>query len=229
MVNAVRELSFRDKRTPHEVRVHFESRLRRLFEVRPEHPLTFGVTVRMTGFPYALSLRLVAALPLTNAYDFRAEAQCGEVASGHRSRCRESLEAWFGFWTRGLCEAPPPGAGEGSPERYAALSRQALSAESHLSTIEAIQREIVAAMRDGATFSTAHKEGGTILSYRDGRFRSSTYGDYEDQTWFSGPAEFLVHLRRFLDWEAVGHAKPDVVPEIDAWKVILRLLSPPQR
>jgi hypothetical protein len=80
-------------------------------------------------------------------------------------------------------------------------------------------------MRQGATFSTAHKEGGTVISFRGGRFISADYGESEAVKTFGDEASFLVFLRQFYDWDTSSNVYPNKVSEFDAWKLMLRLLG----
>lgn len=214
---------FEDKRTPHEIRVHLEGVLRSLFRVDSENPLVMSAPVREIGSPSRLVLTFEAALPGTNVYGLRLD-----IGSEAAVRSGSSARGWFDFWIRGLqlhSEEPVP---PGDPERYAGLVRDLVTAEAHLTTPAAVKREIVIRMKAGGTFSTAHKEGGTILSYGMGRFRSSDYGESSDSRSFPDEEAFLGYLREFYDWEARLSRQPEHVPELDVWRVILRLMSPPK-
>lgn len=176
--------------------------------------------VREAGTVWQLTLTFEAALPASNLY--KLELDTGGAAES-------SAKGWFDFWTRGLePTAASPGSFSSQTERYGELVRELVSAEANLTSVEAIQREIAAAMKQGATFSTAHKEGGTILAFRFGRYRSSDYGESSDSRSFADEASFFAHLREFYDWEACRSRLPDIVPEFDVWRIILRLMSPPK-
>ena len=38
-------------------------------------------------------------------------------------------------------------------------------------------------------------------------------------------ASFLAYLRKFYDWQTSSHVYPEKVSELDAWKIILRLMD----
>ncbi len=186
-----------------------------------------GSTLAFRGMTKAqgsqsLELRFDAALNASNCYTLAM------------SSSDSSAKAWFELWTRDLRAAAPPDPGEASADRYRELADESLAAESALSDAAAIQRTILERMRDGDTYSTAHKEGGTIISWRGpllgflgtGHFLRSDYGESSTVQRFEDNAPFLVFLRQFFDWEARAHCYPDQPPDADAWRLILRLLRP---
>ena len=88
------------------------------------------------------------------------------------------------------------------------------------SEIAQVQRQILDALRAGASFSTCHKEGGTNLVFENGRFVRIDFGDCPDRVEFADEAAFLASLRKFYDWETSGAAD-----ELQRWKRIQRLLQ----
>lgn len=83
-------------------------------------------------------------------------------------------------------------------------------------------------MRGGATFSTAHKEGGTVISRKGGAFIRQDYGESAAREEFPDEAAFLAFLRRFYDWETARSYPAGKPPtEADRWHLMLRLLLPP--
>ena len=94
-----------------------------------------------------------------------------------------------------------------------------------MDSVSSIQQIIVERMKRGATFSTAHKEGGTILKWLDGRFIRSDYGENPDLIKFADETEFLKALRQFYDWDTSKALYPSKASDFDAWKLILRKLS----
>ncbi len=135
-----------------------------------------------------------------------------------------SAKAWFELWTRDLRAAEAPDPGEGSADRYRALADESLAAESAMSDAAAIQRTILERMRAGDSYTTAHKEGGTNISWRgpllglfgSGHFLRADYGQSDTVQTFDDDAPFLVFLRQFFDWEARAHCYPDQPPDADA-------------
>jgi hypothetical protein len=202
-------IHFGDSRPPHEIKAKLERDLVTLFQQDPASPnLTYRASRKITGLTYSFELRFEAALPTANCYTLHVDAD-GSA----------SAESWFKFWTRDFNPANLPHPAANVPERYALLVEQSLSAESNLLDAEAIQQTILAGMRKGATFSTAHKEGGTRLSFTGSHFRRAGYGESEETEIFASDTAFLSYLRKFYGWQTSG------VSEYDAWKLILRLMN----
>ena len=220
-------LHFQDRRPPHEVRFFLERRLRTPFTTELENGrLCMRGTTKMVGVPYFLELRFEATMGEKNHYSLRVEASWAELPATHHDYYRKNFESWFGYWTSEFTPARPPAANEGSEARYRMLCEAALRAEAHLDSIPAIQEAIVAALKAGRSFSTSHKEGGTNLTWRGGRFVRSDYGYNPTETTYPSEPEFLEFLRRFYDWETSSSVYPEKVSELDAWRLILRFLRP---
>jgi hypothetical protein len=98
--------------------------------------------------------------------------------------------------------------------------------QAHLMEVQSIQQEILSRMREGASFSTAHKEGGTTISFSQGRFVRADYGESSRREEFRDPNRFLAFLRQFYDWETSRNTHPNKVADVVAWRLILRLLQP---
>lgn len=220
-------LHFQDRRPPHEVRFFLERRLKTLFTPAMEGAtLCFRGKTRQVGVPYVLELRFEATTATKNHYSLRVEATWQEMPDTHHEYYRKNFDSWFGFWTGDFTPAPPPAGDAASPETYRRLCAEALDAEAHLDTVPAIQEAIIAALKDGRDFSTSHKEGGTNLTWRGGKFVRSDYGDDPAETSYPSETEFLDFLRRFYDWETSSSVYPDKVSELGAWRLILRFLQP---
>jgi hypothetical protein len=93
--------------------------------------------------------------------------------------------------------------------------------------IRTLQNAILAAMKAGATFSTAHKEGGSQISWNGSRFQRRDYGDFPDHITYADDAEFLGALRRFFDWQVSRDVWPAKPSEAEAWRGIHKLLQYP--
>jgi hypothetical protein len=91
--------------------------------------------------------------------------------------------------------------------------------------IRALHQAIVAAMKAGAWFATAHKEGGTRIAWTASRFRREDYGDYPGRITYAGEVEFLAALRRCFDWQVSRDTWPAKPTETAAWRGILGLLQ----
>ena len=90
--------------------------------------------------------------------------------------------------------------------------------------IRALQQAIIAAMTAGAWFATAHKEGGSRITWTGSGFWREDYGDFPARIAYAGEAEFLAALRRCFDWQVSRDTWPAKPTEIEAWRGILGLL-----
>ena len=223
-----RFLHFRDPRPPQEIQFGLERSLMLLFTAEMEHGrfVLRGKTTQ-AGANYSFELRFDAALPRNNYYMLKVEASWPKEPDDNHDYYRKSAEGWFKFWTRDFEAAQPPAADESSPIRYQKLCDAAWNAEAHLDTVPALQQAIVAAMKAGASFATAHKEGGTTLRWLEGRFVRSDYGDDPGGQTYPSETAFLIALRKFYDWETSKSYYPGKAPDLDAWKLIRRLLRTP--
>lgn len=88
----------------------------------------------------------------------------------------------------------------------------------------AIQQEILAALRRGAEFRTAHKEGGTTIRCQRGGFIREDYGDWSEREAYTNEAEFLAFLWRFFEWESRGGQHMEL-PDGERWENIRKLLK----
>ncbi len=218
-------LHFRDQRPPHEVQFALERDLMSLFTASMQNDrLALRANAKVVGARYDFELRFEAAMPITNCYSLRVETSWAEAAATHHDYFRKTASSWFGFWTRDLLPADPPDTATGPDVRYQAFCAASLNAEAHLNTVPALQQAIVAAMKSGARFSTSSKEGGTTLCWNGEHFVRSDHGDHPDTIIFSGEPDFLEALRKFYAWETAKNAYPEMVAELVAWRLMLRLL-----
>ncbi|HMP82211.1 MAG TPA: hypothetical protein PKA41_05825 [Verrucomicrobiota bacterium] len=222
---AKRVLHFEDRRPPQEVQFALERELMTLFAAAlHDGKLRMLAKADVNGARYFFELHFEAALFFRNCYSLCVEASwAGQPANSH-DYFRKTSDSWFQMWTRDLMAANPPKPDAGSPERYRKLAEAALAAETHLDSVAAIQQAIVAGIKQGGTYGTSHKEGGTNIFWRDGKFIRSDYGDYPDHKEFTDEAEFLKMLRQFCHWNVSRQAGPEKLSEFDTWKLILRRL-----
>ena len=220
------ELHFRDTRPPQEIQHQLERTLATLFQTGYEgSKLVFRGSAMVTGCPYTFELRYDAAMSSLNCYTLHIHGNWGKTKADYHEHFRKASQSWYDFWTKPFKKAPTPGEGIGLEERYRAIAEQAIRSEAHLSDVASVQREIVAAMQSGAQFSTAHKEGGTYIRWRDGCFIRADYGESNDTETFRDDASFLAFLRKFYDGETSKNIYPDKAPDYDVWKLILRLMD----
>ena len=219
-------MHFRDSRPPHEIKFQLERDLMILFRNETTEPrLVLVGGLKQGGATYGLRLSFDAALFWTNCYTLRVGAALATAPPGSDDNFGKSAESWFSLWTRHYKADKPPEPDEGSPDRYRRLVEQSLSAETDLIDVHTVQQEILGRMRKGAKFFTAHKEGGTTISFNGSRFMKAEYGESEMVRHFANEAEFLDFLANFYDWETSRSIFPNKVPECDKWKLILRLLQ----
>ena len=224
---AKRILHFEDKRPPQEVQFGLERELMTLFAPAIDGgKLCMLARGNVNGARYNFELRFEAALFFRNCYSLRVEASWAEQPAHSHDYFRKTADSWFSLWTRDLMAANPPKADAGSPERYRKLADAALAAETQLDSIAAIQQAIVAGVKGGGSYSTSHKEGGTNIFWRGGKFIRSDYGDYPDHKEFTDESAFLTMLQQFCHWDVHRLAGPNKLSEFDAWKLILRRLQP---
>jgi hypothetical protein len=222
-----RVLHFRDERPPHEVQFDLERELMVLFTASMDGgQLRLTATADVHGERYDFDLCFLAALPSGNHFSIRAEVSWADAAPMHHDYCRKSSDGWYRLWTRELMAADPPAADDNLPERYQQLCQAALGAESHLNSVAAVQEAIVDGVKRGGTYNTSHKEGGTKIYWRVDRFVRSDYGDYPDLRNYMSDADFLQMLWNFCQFDVKRHAGKHGLCELDAWKLILRRLSP---
>jgi hypothetical protein len=223
---AHREISFRDPRPPQEIQFQLERTLVTLFRVNYQGArLSFHGATKLAGCPYEFDLRFDAALSQTNCYSLSIGACWANFAADYSDYFRRAFDSWFQFWTKPFEQAAQPDPAEWSAERYRSLAEQAMAAESHLIDVGCVQQAILSEMRRGRYFSDVHKEGGTTIRWLDSRFVRADYGESDATETFDDEASFLEFLRRFYFMETSKAVYPEKVPELDAWKLILRLLN----
>jgi hypothetical protein len=223
-----RILSFQDKRPPHEVQFALERSLMTLFVgAMDQGKLCLLAKANVNGARYIFELRFEAALVLQNFYSLCVAASWAEQPANSHDYFRKTSDSWFHLWTRDLMAASPPEPDAGSPERYRELAEAALQAETHLDSIAAIQQAIVTELKRGGSFATSHKEGGTNIFWRNGKFTRTDYGDYPDQQEFTDEAAFLQMLRQFCHADVRRNAGKEQLSDLNMWKLILRRLRKP--
>lgn len=218
-----RVLHFQDKRPPHEVQFALERELMALFAGAMDNgKLCLLAKANVNGTRFFFELRFEAAMLFKNCYSLRVEVSWAEHAATSHDYFRKTSDSWFNLWTRDLMASSPPKANTDVGDRYQKLCEEARRAETHLDSVAAVQRAIVEGMKRGGSFGTSHKEGGTNIFWRDGKFIRSDYGDYPDHNVFADEAEFLKMLWQFSQFDVTRTAGTQTLPEFDVWKLILR-------
>jgi len=222
-----RRVNFHDPRPPLEIQHLIEREFMVLLEARTEHGLLVSRgTAAVNGAACLVVLEFIADLPRTNSYSLETTLSWAHLPPEHHNYHRSTASAWHDLWTRHFTAATPTDPGPGPTDRYAQLAAPVLSAHAHPESVEAVQEKILSALREGASFSTAHKEGGTRITGKGGRFVRQDYGESNARERFADEAVFLGFLRRFYDWETGRSYPPGNPPsESDRWQLILRLLE----
>jgi len=189
--------------------------------------LVLSAETKVNGAVCRLALCFEAALQDTHAYSLRIEIAWDGQSESAREYHQKAAPAWFDLWLRHYTPAQPPAPGAGSRERYEAIVQETLAAESHLIDVPAVQREVLEGLRRGGSYATSHKEGGTRIHFRGGRFVRADYGESDTREAYADEEAFLAFLRRFYDWQTSRGTYPEKVDELTAWKLILRLQDPP--
>ncbi len=147
---------------------------------------------------------------------------------------KESAAKTFDYWTLRLpCGSQTIAWADASREFYEQQAKEAIDQELELASrledpvpIIALQKTVLAALRDGKQFRTAHKEGGTILSFNGAKFMRENYGEEPSVTEFASDQEMIDCIRRFYDWDSRKDTYPHRPSELDVWKYIQRQLLP---
>lgn len=221
---AVRELNLRDPRPPQDVQAALEREF--MTPLRPaivDGLLEYTGAADVNGATCFITLRLLAVHTPANAYQLRLTFSWGSLPAEAHDYHQRTAGSWLDLWTRELTNGPA--ATPQRSEAYDRLAAHALAEEARFSSAESIQAIVLEAVRDGATFHTSHKEGGTVISWRHGRFVRQDFGESDTSERFSSDPDFLAFLRRFFEWETQRHIPGGAPTEPDRWRLIARLLQ----
>lgn len=218
--SASRLVHFFDVRTPHELRCALERQHLMCFNASLNRGrLEFHANGKHNGLPIIFRLLFTAADLPSNAYSLFIQLSWSGTKPDAHDYFLKSSQSWFEFWCRDLNLQPH--AVEAEPNTcYQELADQALNAESQLTDTALIQQRILEALRNGAVFSTASKEGGARIGFSQGRFFRQDYGESEESEVFPDDASFLTFLRKFYDWEVSRALYPDKASDETAWRLI---------
>lgn len=221
------QLHFKDARAPEEIKVELERKLMVLL-----HPVgdsgQYVVTGegKSTGAVNKVTLSLDEVRAADHLYTLKAEFDWSGSDPVNDEYFTNSSRSWFEFWTRDFAPVETAGHDDYTMPRYRMVADKALHFESNLKTPEDVRAEIARRMTDGATFATAHKEGGTVIRWlRDRQFQSSDYGESNETRLFKSEADFFPYLRRFFHMEITRPTYPAEPDELTAWILILRRLN----
>ncbi|MBX3605399.1 MAG: hypothetical protein KF788_09010 [Piscinibacter sp.] len=219
-----RRLHFRDAAEPQDVQAGLERAIGAVFVPIEGRPSARAAQARVGTLRFRVELSLDAVLEGANVYrlafDVSAEGEAADDAA-----LRRHAENWIGLWTGRLAIDAPPPSGAGSVSGRQALVARWADDDAQLADAAATQQAIVSALRAGAAFSTAHKEGGTTIRFDGRAYVRADYGESSEVTRFETDAQLLAFLRRFFHHEVSFHAPPGGVSEAHAWQLILRRLE----
>ena len=179
-----------------------------------------------------IRLRFEAALPNGNWYSFNLAAWVPRTWYTEAEFLRNADGA-FEFWVRNLQTAPSLGLlDSASKELYDQRVVEAAEEEAKLANqkedpapVTAVKQEILAELRKGRSFRTAHHEGGTTIYFDGKTFVCSEYGESESLTALATEAEALNRVREMYDWESRKGSFPHRPPELEVWEFIRRQLA----
>jgi hypothetical protein len=231
-------LHFCDTRSPHKVKSLLERDVRVIFTpavvdetlaplTTHDKKLRFLGNATVLGANYKFQLTFEDAFPTLNSYSLQMDVSWGGHDFAYNEYQRKSSESWFRLWTQEFSSTNRDLAVGGSLQLYRQRCDEAYKAEQELKSVDSIQGVIVDAMKRGASFRTSHKEGGTNIYWKNGRYVRSDYGDYPSEQVFEDVDRFLEILRHFCNWDVTCHSATGSVSEIDAWRLIYRRMDLP--
>lgn len=219
-------LQFDDPRQPHELRCLLERQhMTRFIPKVSEGRLNYLAVAKGAGLPCPFRLVYEAATPTGNRYSLHMEMSWAHLPAEHHDYYSKSSGSWFQLWAQEWLTSSTQTAAEEIAALYPARVAQALNAESALADVASIQREILSALLAGATFATAHKEGGTRIGHAQGRYYSRDGGESTAERTFPTDQQFLAYLRHYFDGDLTRGNGAKKVAEEDAWMLILRRLD----
>jgi len=178
-----------------------------------------------------VQLRFEAALPDGNWYSLRVTAWVPR-AWYTETEFRGYADRAFGYWIRNLKTAPTPGLLDAaSRELYDQRVHEAVDKEARRANaredpapVIALKQEILAALRNGMSFRTAHHEGGTTICFDGKTFVRTEYGEVESLKVLGTDEEALECIMELYDWESRRGSFPHRPPELEVWAFIRQQL-----
>jgi hypothetical protein len=178
-----------------------------------------------------VQLRFEAALPKGNWYSLQLSAWVPRTWYTE-AEFRDNADKAFGYWISKLQTAPTIGnVDAASRDLYDRLVQEAVEKEARRASekedpapVLALKQGILAELRNGKSFRTAHSEGGTSISFDGKTFVRSTYGEEESFKVLGTDDEALDCIRELYDWETRKDSFPHPPPELEVWRYIQRQL-----
>lgn len=189
--------------------------------------LSMHALANVGGAKYEFQLSFESAAELTiedgNAYFLRVHCTWPTSTAEHDEFYRKTSRSWFAYWTQEFTAASPVPAGVHSIERYRELCEEALNAEAELSSVAVIQQVIVEKLKNGASFASSHKEGGSKLYWSRDRFVRVDYGDDPAERHYQNEVEFLGMLEQFCGSDVTRNSAEQLT-EVERWRLIYRCM-----
>lgn len=222
-------LLFEDPRPPESIAAHLEGVICTLFTAeRTQRGLSWHAVAFPGGAHYSLLLQFLAAFPDRNRYRLELRVSWNRSEPGVDEYYGKSSKAWFAWWTNDFRAIESFSDEErGSAELYERFSEQALAIARRPMTVASLQQEILAAIRQGATLATSHKEGGTRFGWCDGRYFRYDWGDSTSDAIFPDETGFLVAIASFFQHEINRNADREGHSGVEFWRLLQRRLNTP--
>lgn len=221
-----REVEFNDRRSPLDLQAVLEEAWMAPFApVWVGHILVFKGELDLTGVHYQVEVAFLDVGPRGNHFRLRTMVSWEGAAALYHDYFRRTSEGWFALWTQRLKETRPRGKSQREAGSYAALCSEVLTAQEGLNSPVTLKQRIVDGLKQGGTFSTAHKEGGTRISWITDRYVRSDYGECPERSVYESDADLLAMLWRLLEPEVARQAGPAGHPEAATWRLIWRQMS----
>jgi hypothetical protein len=217
---------------PFEAKFSMEKTLRLLLASKSQTPqLTYSGSDDPPYIGREVQLRFEAALPDGNWYSLHVAAWVPRTWYTE-AEFRAHADRSFGHWILGLQTAPTlPLLGAASRELYDHRVHEALDEEARRANekedpapVTALKQEILAALRNGRSFRTAHHEGGTSIYFDGKTFVCAEYGEVESFKTLGTDDDALDRVRQLYDWESRKGSFPHRPPELEVWVFIQRQL-----
>jgi len=225
---------FCTSRDPFEVKFEMEKAIRLLLELDTAQTarLTYSGSDNPPYIGREVQLRFEAALPEGNWYSFHVAAWVPRNWYTE-AEFRGYADRSFGYWIHNLQAFPTLGPVDAaSQELYDKRAQEAVEKEERLASekedpapVLALKQEILAALRNGMFFRTAHHEGGTRIYFDGKTFVCSVYGEVESLEVLGTEGEALDCIRELYDWESRKGSFPHRPPELEVWRFIQRQLA----
>ncbi|HEY3443758.1 MAG TPA: hypothetical protein VGK29_23580 [Paludibaculum sp.] len=177
-----------------------------------------------------IRLRFEAVIVSRNLYSLQLDSTATRQWVAEEAFVRDTNRA-YEYWCAQLAIVEGVEWASAAPELYVQRKQECLDLEAAAAAkvedpapIAAIQKAVLDSLRAGKAFRRAHKEGGSILSYRGSSFIQTNYGEEPGRVTYATGDEMLVCLRNFFDWESRRDTYPHRPPELEVWQYIQRQL-----